>query len=288
MREIQYRRRLDMQSQGAGDMRLGVIGGTGLINMDLSERIAEVEGEVIRADELHVDTPSGSVPLRCFTLEIKGTTHELVFLQRHHSTSGHGCPPHMINHKANMTAISQSNVDAVVSVCSVGAIASTFVPGKVALAQQYIDFTGVATTFHDDESTFTSVTVPFDEAMNSSLEQVLRKVQGFDQDEPLHYTYWLTQGPQFETVAEVNAIECLGGEMVGMTMPREAKLARELSMPYAAICISSNWAAGRDPNDAEKALNHEDVSAQANDRLEPVWACIFAMLSEDNHQGLLH
>tara|TARA_Y100000813_G_C23823705_1_gene194179 strand:+ start:88 stop:495 length:408 start_codon:yes stop_codon:yes gene_type:complete len=127
-------------------MRLGVIGGTGLINMDLTKRIADVGGEVIRTDDVHVDTPFGRVPLRCFSLNIQGTSHELVFLQRHHSSSGHGCPPHMINHKANMTAISQSNVDAVLSVCSVGAIASSFVPGKVALAEQYIDFTGVATT----------------------------------------------------------------------------------------------------------------------------------------------
>jgi len=276
--KILNRRRLDKSSPGAATMRLGVIGGTGLINMDLTKRIADVGGEVIRTDDVHVDTAFGPVPLRCFSLEIQGVSHELIFLQRHHSISGHGCPPHMIDHKANMTAMSQSNVDAVLSVCSVGAIAPTFAPGKVALAQQYIDFTGVATTFHDDESTFTSVTVPFDEEMNSVLEAVLRKVQNFDDGEILRYTYWLTQGPQFETVAEVDAIERLGGEMVGMTMPREAKLARELTMAYAAVCISSNWAAGRDPADAGKALNHEDVSAQANDRLEPVWACIFAML----------
>jgi len=123
--------------------------------------------------------------------------------------------------------------------------------------------------------------------MNALLEAVLRDVQHFDNEEIMRYTYWLTQGPQFETVAEVDAIERLGGGMVGMTMPREAKLSRELTLPYAAVCISSNWAAGRDPTDAAKALDHEDVSAQANDRLEPVWACIFGMLDEANHQGLL-
>lgn len=268
-------------------MRLAVIGGTGLINMELTKRIADVGGEILREDDVHVDTPFGQVPLRCFSLSIQGAAHELIFLQRHHSSSGHGCPPHMINHKANMTAISQSNVDAVLSVCSVGAIASSFIPGKVALAAQYIDFTGVATTFHDDESTFTSVTVPFNEEMNSSLEAVLRDVQDFDNEEIMRYTYWLTQGPQFETVAEVDAIERLGGDMVGMTMPREAKLSRELNLSYAAVCISSNWAAGRDPTDAAKALDHEDVSAQANDRLGPVWACIFGILDEAKHQGLL-
>ena len=259
-------------------MRLGVIGGTGLIRMDLGERLSDVGGSLRRSSEVLVETPYGPVPLHCFTVEVDGREVELIFLQRHHNASGHGCPPHMINHRANIAAMKDGNVDAVLSVCSVGAIAASFPPGKVALAEQYIDFTGVASTFHDDESTFTSVTLPFDEVINDKLEQVLRRQQAFDEDEPLRYTYWLTQGPQFETVAEVNAIEVLGGDMVGMTMPREVKLANELELPYAAVCISSNWAAGRDPSDASRALNHESVSAQANDRLDPVWACILSML----------
>ena len=259
-------------------MRLGVIGGTGLINMDLTKRIVDVGGEVLRTDDVNVDTPFGRVPLRCFSLSVQGTTHELIFLQRHHNASGHGCPPHNINHRANMMAMNKSNVEAVLSVCSVGAIASNFPPGKVALADQYVDFTGVETTYHDDEAVFTSVTVPFDATINAKLEAILRTGQAYSHDEQMRYTYWLTQGPQFETVAEVNAIERLGGDMVGMTMPREAKLAAELEMPYAAVCISSNWAAGRHPEDDSKALDHLEVSAQANERLEPVWACIFGML----------
>ena len=167
-----------------------------------------------------------------------------------------------------------------------GAIAPTFQPGKVALANQYIDFTGVTTTYHSDESVFTSVTQPFDSQTNERLVDVLRSEQSFESSEPMMYTYWLTQGPQFETVAEVDAIERLGGEMVGMTMPREAKLARELDLPYAAVCISSNWAAGREPGDGAKDLNHTEVSAQANDRLGPVWACILALLNEHKHDGL--
>ena len=259
-------------------MRLGIIGGTGLVNLDLRGELAQRQGELIRQDDVVVSTAYGEVPLRTFTLEVNGRRAELVFLQRHHSASGHGCPPHQINHRANILAMNDSNLDAVVSVCSVGAIASSFPPGKVALANQYIDFTGVSTTFHDDEAVFTSVTVPFDERLNERLESTLRNVQGFGDDDVMRYTYWLTQGPQFETVAEVDAIERLGGHMVGMTMPREAKLAAELDLPYAAMCISSNWAAGRDPSDGTKALDHVHVSAQANERLDPILACIFGIL----------
>ena len=259
-------------------MRLGVIGGTGLVEIDVADRLGDVAATLVRQDDIHVDTAYGSVPIRACTLLINGQERELIFLQRHHNGSGHGRPPHKIDHKANMAAMNDANVDAIVSVCSVGAIAASFPPGKVALAQQYIDFTGVSTTFHDEESVFTSVTVPFDEALNTKLEHILRTSQSLPKDEPMRYTYWLTQGPQFETVAEVNAIENLGGDMVGMTMAREAKLAAELDIPYAAVCISSNWAAGRDPSDGTKALDHQAVSAQANDRLDPVWSCIVEML----------
>jgi purine nucleoside phosphorylase len=259
-------------------MRLGVVGGTGLVNLDLDKRLSAHNAVLLRTDDMVVDTAFGQVPLRCSTIEINNKQCELIFLQRHHSASGHGCPPHTINHHANLTALKDADVDAILSVCSVGAIASSFPPGKVALAEQFLDFTGVAVTFHNDESVFTSVTQPFDADLNARLEGVLRTVQQFGEDEPMRYTYWLTQGPQFETIAEVNAIALLGGDIVGMTMPREAKLARELELPYAAICISSNWAAGRDPTDQAKDLDHEAVSAQANERLEPVWACIFALL----------
>ena len=66
-------------------------------------------------------------------------------------------------------------------------------------------------------------------------------------------------GPQYETEAEINAIERLGGEVVGMTMPREAKLSAEPGA-VAALLIATNWAAGRHRGDATKALSHDEVS----------------------------
>ena len=186
----------------------------------------------------------------------------------------------MIEHRANISALANSGCDAIMAVCSVGAISADFPPGKVALANQYIDFTGVASTFHHEDATFTSVTEPFDGELNEVLLGVLREAQSFSDDEKLMYTYWLAHGPQFETRAEVDAIEKLGGNMVGMTMPREAKLCRELDIPYAAVCISSNWAAGREPGNESADLSHLSVSAEANKRLAPVWKCVIEMLSQ--------
>tara|TARA_B100001093_G_scaffold12503_2_gene11587 strand:- start:552 stop:1346 length:795 start_codon:yes stop_codon:yes gene_type:complete len=259
--------------------RLGVIGGTGLIDMSVGSEMEHAGLALVRRDDVTVETPWGEVPLTCMRLSSEHEEKELIFLQRHHNAGQASKPPHMIEHRANMRALLDAGCDAVLAVCSVGAIAADFHPGKVGLAEQYIDFTGVATTFHDAAAVFTSVTEPFDPSMNTSLEAVLRITQSYDSDERLMYTYWLAQGPHFETKAEIDAIEQLGGDMVGMTMPREAKLARELELPYVAVCISSNWAAGRDPDDSVADLDHHAVSSQANRRLQPVWACMIELLN---------
>ena len=68
-------------------MRLGVIGGTGLVKMDLEVRLPQHGGSVERLDDLTVDTPYGAVPLRCCSIQMGGSQHEVVFLQRHHSAS---------------------------------------------------------------------------------------------------------------------------------------------------------------------------------------------------------
>ncbi|MBM3392751.1 MAG: 5'-methylthioadenosine phosphorylase, partial [Betaproteobacteria bacterium] len=53
------------------------------------------------------------------------------------------------------------------------------------------------------------------------------------------------QGPRLETAAEIDRLERDGADIVGMTGMPEAALARELDLPYAAINVVANHAAGR-------------------------------------------
>ena len=92
-------------------------------------------------------------------MQIGGEDHEVVFLSAI-TTLRAMVAAAPINHRANMRAMEGAKVDAVLSVCSVGAIAASF-RQEGHLASQYIDFTGVATTF-DDEAVFTSAALPFD------------------------------------------------------------------------------------------------------------------------------
>jgi 5'-methylthioadenosine phosphorylase len=57
-------------------------------------------------------------------------------------------------------------------------------------------------------------------------------------------TYVCTEGPRYETPAEIKAYRILGADVVGMTGVPEVFLTKELGIEYASIAIVTNWAAG--------------------------------------------
>ena len=57
-------------------------------------------------------------------------------------------------------------------------------------------------------------------------------------------TYGCTQGPRFESAAEIRKIARDGCDVVGMTLMPEAALCRERRIPVASICMVVNPAAG--------------------------------------------
>ena len=265
-------------------IRFVIIGGTGLPNIGDGSSFVE-HGLVCEDTEcVVVSTEFGPVP---FTIQDYTTTSgkivKLFFLNRHHSSDSDSKPPHMINHRANIEAVTACNPDIVLSICSVGAVVREFPPGMVGLANQYVDFTGVVSSFFDLNAKHTSMTNPFDSDINEKLLEVLLDKQGqiYGSDKSkYHQTYWMSKGPQYETPAEINAIRKLGGTCVGMTLSAEAKLLAEKRIRFSAICISSNWAAGADSLDPNADLSHEDISAKANDKLESVWSCIASLVND--------
>lgn len=70
--------------------------------------------------------------------------------------------------------------------------------------------------------------------------------------------YAATQEPRLETAAEINRLERDGADIVGMTGMPEAVLARELGLPYAAISVVANHAAGR--GDSANGIHFESLS----------------------------
>ena len=68
-------------------------------------------------------------------------------------------------------------------------------------------------------------------------------------------TYICTEGPRFETPAEIKAFRMWGADVVGMTNVPECPLAREAEIGYATISMVTNFASGISPT----GLTHKEV-----------------------------
>ena len=75
-----------------------------------------------------------------------------------------------------------------------------------------------------------------------------------------HGTYLQTQGPNYETPAEIRMISMLGADAVGMSTAVEAMAARHAGMRVCGVSCITNMAAGI----ADRPLNHLEVKDTAN------------------------
>jgi 5'-methylthioinosine phosphorylase len=214
--------------------RLAVIGGSGLYSM---------EGLHSRDSHL-VDTPYGLTSGPLTTGYLDG--EPVLFLARH--GEDHSVAPHLINFRANLWALAESGAAQILAVCSVGGIGVGCVPGSLVIPDQIIDYTwGREQTFAEagDPVVHTDFTEPYSPELRSRIIGVLEDLEA---DFIAPATYAATQGPRFESSAEVARLARDGCDIVGMTGMPEAVLARELEIPYAAVCPVGNLAAGISPD----------------------------------------
>lgn len=211
---------------------LAIIGGSGLTQL---ANLNVIRREVVRTP---YGEPSGALTFGQLC------EHPVVFLARH--GYGHTIPPHRVNYQANLWALKEAGVEIIISVASVGGIRADMCPGTLVVPDQIIDYTwGRKNTFHegtDEPVVHIDFTEPYDAAVR---RRILAAAAAAGEKVFDGAVYAATQGPRLETAAEINRLERDGADVVGMTGMPEAALARELGIPYAAINVVANYAAGR-------------------------------------------
>jgi len=247
---------------------LAIIGGSGLTtlsNLDVSHR------EVVRTP---YGEPSGALVFG----QICG--QPAMFLPRH--GYGHTIPPHMVNYRANLWAIHHHKATGIISVASVGGIRNDLQPGDIVLPDQIIDYTwGRKSTFFDGSGTpvtHVDFTEPYDAELRTRIETA-----GKELGVPMTIggVYAATQGPRLESAAEINRMERDGADLVGMTGMPEAVLARELGIPYAAINVIANHAAGR--GSSAHGIHFESLEQVLHGAMGKVRAVIERLVGCQNH-----
>lgn len=205
---------------------IGVIGGTGAEG--LLDKYDMIEEKKINT--IYGDSPTVTI------LHVEDK--ELCYIPRH--SKNHSIPPHMINYRANIDALSKVGVTQIFATNSVGSLDMNIMPGSILIADNFIDFTkNRQSTFYDDKVVHIDCTNPYC--------QRLRDILIDSGDVHPYGTYIATEGPRFETSAEIKFYKMIGGTVVGMTGVPEVVLARERQMCYSSICAVTNYAAGISP-----------------------------------------
>jgi len=183
----------------------------------------------------------------------------VVFLARHGRE--HRYPPHRVPYRANLWALYRLGVKRVLGVFAVGGINRLLEPGQFVVVEDFIEFTkGRPSTFYEGKFSVkvegegrverllregkvvhVDMSEPYCPQMRGVLREVLKEL-GLPFGEGAVYA--CTEGPRFETPAEIRFLERAGGDVVGMTGYPEVALARELELCYAGLCVVANPAAG--------------------------------------------
>ena len=234
---------------------LAIIGGSGLAKLGILRNTRRTA----------MRTPYGAPSARLTVGKIGN--RQIVFLARH--GDGHTIAPHEVNYRANLWALKKAGAREVLSVATVGGIATSMAPGVLTVPHQIIDYTwGRRSTYFEGKGKpveHIDFTEPYARPMR---DKILAAAKACGETVGDGGVYATTQGPRLETAAEIEKLSRDGADLVGMTAMPEAGLARELNLEYAAIAVVANYAAGR--GDSKRAIPLEKIGAVLDEAMERV------------------
>ena len=222
-------------------VRLGVIGGSGLYQID----------GLKDAEWVSVETPFGEPSDQVLLGNLEGL--DVAFLPRH--GRGHRIPPGEINFRANIDVLKRTGVTDIVSMSAVGSLRESLAPGDFIVVAQFIDrtFARVKSFFGAGLVAHVSMAHPVCRRIGADLLQATGSVPGM---RAIHGgTYLVMEGPQFSTLAESELYRSWGCDVIGMTNMPEAKLAREAEICYATVAMVTDYDCWHE--------NHDDVTVEA-------------------------
>ncbi len=211
------------------DIKIGIIGGSGLYKMDALQDIAE----------LTVETPFGFPSDRLITGTLDGI--KVVFLPRH--GRNHHLLPTELPFRANIYALKSLGVKYIISASAVGSLQGSIKPVDMVIPDQFIDRTRhrVDTFFGDGIVAHIAFGDPICHNLAKMLGDAVESLnlEGVS----LHRggTYVCMEGPAFSTKAESNLYRSWGASIIGMTNLQEAKLAREAEIAYTTLALVTDY-----------------------------------------------
>jgi 5'-methylthioadenosine phosphorylase len=215
-----------LESDFKTDISIGVLGGSGIYEMDGVAKIEEIE----------VSTPFGNPSDKFMIGDLNGI--KVAFLPRHGRR--HGILPSEVNFRANIFGFKKLGITHLLAITAVGSLQENIPPLDIVIPDQLVDRT------YNRESTFfgngIAAHIPFAEPFCPVLSDLLFKsASGNTARVHKGGTLVSIEGPAFSTKAESKLYQKWGIDIIGMTTLQEAKLAREAEICYAAMAMVTDY-----------------------------------------------
>ncbi|MGD0710931.1 MAG: S-methyl-5'-thioadenosine phosphorylase [Bacteroidales bacterium] len=245
--------------------KIGIIGGSGLENLDLFTEKKETD----------VSTKYGSPSSTLFSGMLEGK--EIVIISRH--GRNHAIPPTQVNNRANILALKQSGCTHILASTACGSLREEIKRGDIVIPDQFIDFTRHrAVTFHEvfesENLAHTPMADPFNKELRNALCSCAKSLK-------LNYhskgTIVTIEGPRFSTRAESNMFRLWGADVINMSTAPEAILANEAGIPYAAIALSTDYDCWKTD---EAPVSWEEVLSVFKKNVESVTKLLLKVIAE--------
>lgn len=208
------------------EAKIGVIGGSGLYNLD----------ELKLTKELTLTTPFGDPSDNILIGSLSDVP--VAFLPRH--GRGHTLNPSEIPARANIFALKSIGVERLISISAVGSLKEEIHPMDMVIPDQLLDRTKcrVSTFFEEGIVAHISFADPFCKELSDKIATVAEEIET-----TIHTggTYVVIEGPAFSTRAESNLYRSWGASVIGMTALPEAKLAREAGLCFTILACATDY-----------------------------------------------
>jgi len=237
-----------------------IIGGTGVYDPALLQD----------AERHTIETPYGTAELTLGTY----AGQRVAFMPRHGYQ--HSVAPHKVNYRANIRALKQIGVHTVLATAAVGSLKQELAPGDLVLVDDFLDMTKARPKTFYEGAPEGVVHVDMSDPYCGRLRDKVYAV-GLQHGIAMHQggVYVTTEGPRFETAAEIRMYQQYG-DVVGMTSVPEVVLAKESEMCYATVAMVTNYCTGV----ANHPLTHQEVIDTMKDNVNKLRELFFRIIEQ--------
>ena len=224
-----------MEQNSISDIKIGIIGGSGIYQMD----------GVTSIEEHEISTPFGN-PSDTFMVGLLNGI-KIAFLPRHGRE--HRLLPSELNYRANIFGFKQLGVTHLIAITAVGSLQENICPLDIVIPDQLVD-----RTYHRQSTFFGDgivAHIPFAEPFCPDLSEILFNTASSTKAK-VHKggTLVSIEGPAFSTKAESKLYQAWGIDIIGMTTLQEAKLAREAEICYSAMAMVTDYDCWREETES--------------------------------------